>query len=128
MQFLCSPCVVCFTFLILISHPTAFTLEINQSNFDLGLSLHNTYKIRHLVMRKCGLIKQSKLLKMKSKLLSNLFNEKYGLKLENLTIQLHGTERVNISHLHNPKTVKHTVSLTFFIVTCISLKNKSNVF
>ena len=32
-------------------------------------------------MRKYGLIKQSKLLKIKSKILSNLFNEKHGLKL-----------------------------------------------
>ena len=46
-------------------------------------------------MRKWELIKQNKLLKIKSKILSNLFNEKYGLKLwefNNTT----GTERVNI--------------------------------
>ena len=32
-------------------------------------------------MRKWELIKQGKLLKIKSKILSNLFNENYGLKL-----------------------------------------------
>ena len=32
-------------------------------------------------MRRWELIKQSKLLKIKSKILINLFNEKYGLKL-----------------------------------------------
>ena len=47
----------------------------------LNFSLHNTYKIRHLVIRKWELIKQSKLLKIKNKILSNLFNEKYELKL-----------------------------------------------
>ena len=44
-------------------------------------------------MRNWELIKQSKLLKIKNKILSNLFNEKYGLKLgesNNTT----GTERV----------------------------------
>ena len=43
--------------------------------------LHNTYKIRHLVIRKWELIKQNKLLKIKNKILSNLFNEKYELNL-----------------------------------------------
>ena len=45
-------------------------------------------------MRKWELIKQSQLLKIKSQILSNLFNEKYGLRLgefKNTT----GTERVN---------------------------------
>ena len=45
-------------------------------------------------MRKWELIKQSQLLKIKSQLLSNLFNEKYGLRLgefKNTT----GTERLN---------------------------------
>ena len=44
-------------------------------------------------MRKWELIKQSQLLKIKSQILSNLLNEKYGLKLgefKNTT----GTERV----------------------------------
>ena len=44
-------------------------------------------------MRKWELIKQSQLLKIKSQILSNLFNEKYGLRLgefKNTT----GTERV----------------------------------
>ena len=45
-----------------------------------NFSLQNTYKIRHLVMRKFVLIKQKKLLKVKSKILSNMFSEKYGLK------------------------------------------------
>ena len=34
-----------------------------------------------MVMRQCELIKQNKLLKIKSKILSNVFNEKYELKL-----------------------------------------------
>ena len=47
-------------------------------------------------MRKRELVKQSKFLKIKSKIVSNLFNEKYGLKYQlgefkNTT----GTERVN---------------------------------
>ena len=48
--------------------------QLSTANF----SLYKTYKIRHLVLRKCGLIKQNKLLKIKSKILSNLFNEKYA--------------------------------------------------
>ena len=47
-------------------------------------------------MRKWELIKQSQLLKIKSQILSNLFNEKYGLRLgefKNTT----GTERVKFS-------------------------------
>ena len=58
-----------------------------------NFSLHNTYKIRHLVVRKWELIKQSKLLKIKIKILSSLFNEKYGLKLGELQ-NTTGTERV----------------------------------
>ena len=46
-----------------------------------NFSLQNTYQIRHLVMKKWELIKESKLLKIKSKILSNLFNKKYGLNL-----------------------------------------------
>ena len=46
-------------------------------------------------MRQCELIKESKLLKIKSKILSNLFHEKYGLKLEEFN-NTTGTERVNI--------------------------------
>ena len=63
--------------------------QLSTTNF----SLYNTYKIWHLVMRKWELIKQSKLLKIKSQIISNLFNEKYGLRLgefKNTT----GTERV----------------------------------
>ena len=47
---------------------------------------------------KWELIKQSQLLKIKSQILSNLFNEKYGFRLgefKNTT----GTERVNIFSL-----------------------------
>ena len=47
-------------------------------------------------MRKWELIKQSQLLQIKSQILSNLFNEKYGLRLgefKNTT----GTERVKNS-------------------------------
>ena len=62
--------------------------QLSTPNF----SQHNTYKIRYLEMKKWELIKQSKLLKIK--ILSNLFNEKYGHKFgefHNTT----GTERVN---------------------------------
>ena len=47
-------------------------------------------------MRKRELIKQSKLLKIKSKILLNFFNKKYGLRFGefNNTIAT-GTERVN---------------------------------
>ena len=44
-------------------------------------------------MRKFELMKQSKLLKIKTKIFSNLFNEKYGLKLGEFNIT-NGTERV----------------------------------
>ena len=54
--------------------------QLSTPNF----SLHNTYKIRRLVMRKMRIIKQSKLLKIKSKILSDLFNEKPSLKLGKL--------------------------------------------
>ena len=46
-------------------------------------------------MRKWELIKQSKQLKIKSQILSNLFNEKYGLKLEEFN-NTTGTERVKL--------------------------------
>ena len=45
-------------------------------------------------MSKWELIEQSKLLKIKSNILSNLFNEKYGLKLGEFN-NTTGTERVN---------------------------------
>ena len=48
-------------------------------------------------MRKCRLIKQSKLLKIKSKILLNLFNEKYGFKLGEFN-NTTATERVNIEY------------------------------
>ena len=63
--------------------------QLSTTNF----SLYNTYKIRHLVMRKWELIKQSQLLKIKTQILSSLFNYMYGLRLgefKNTT----GTERV----------------------------------
>ena len=63
--------------------------QLSTTNF----SLYNTYKIWHLMMTKWELIKQSQLLKIKSQILSILFNEKYGLRLgefKNTT----GTERV----------------------------------
>ena len=46
-----------------------------------------------MVMRKWELIIQNKLLKMKSKILSNLFNEKYGSKLGEFNSRT-GNERV----------------------------------
>ena len=46
-------------------------------------------------MRKWELIKQSKLLKIKSKILSNLFNEKYGLKFGEFN-NTTWNERVNL--------------------------------
>ena len=45
-------------------------------------------------MRKWELIKQSQLLKIKSQILSNLFTEKYGLRLGEFR-DTTGTERVN---------------------------------
>ena len=43
-----------------------------------------------MVIRKWALVKQRKLLKINNKILSNLFDKEYGLKLhwENLTLQL----------------------------------------
>ena len=74
---------------------TAVTLSCSHIQLSTpNFSLHNTQNIRHMVMRKCELIKQSKLLKIETKILSILFNEKYGLKqgeFNNTT----GTERVN---------------------------------
>ena len=75
-------------------------------------SIYNSYKISHFVMRKWELIKQSQLLKIKSQILSNLFNEKYGLRLgefKNTT----GTERGKIpggvvgATEHTPPLVKN---------------------
>ena len=43
------------------------------------------------------MIKESKLLKIKSKILSNLFSEKYGLKLGEFN-NITGTERVKEVH------------------------------
>ena len=60
-------------------------------------------------MRKWELIKQSKLLKIKSQILSNLFNEKYGLRLgefKNTT----GTERVNLKETDDYKSLGQKTS------------------
>ena len=46
-----------------------------------NFSLNNTSKIRQLVIRKWELINERKLQEIKSKILSNLFNENYGLTL-----------------------------------------------
>ena len=65
-------------------------------------------------MRKWELIKQNKLLVIKSKILSNLLNEKYGFKLGEFN-NTAGTERVNIidapslSKTSCDKTDEHTV-------------------
>ena len=72
--------------------------QLSTPNF----SLHNTYEVRHLLMRKWELIKQSKLLKIKNKILSNLFNGKYELKLGEFT-NTTGTERVKFSQLEKPR-------------------------
>ena len=60
-----------------------------------NLSLHSTYKITHLQMRKWETIKKSKLLQIETEILFNLFNQKYGLQLgefHNTT----GTKRVKV--------------------------------
>ena len=46
-------------------------------------------------MRKCELIKQSKLLKIKSEILSNLFNENFGAMLGEFNSTT-GTEKVKL--------------------------------
>ena len=58
--------------------------HLSSSNF----SLHKTYKVRHLVMRKWELIKQSKLLKIKSKFSQTCSMKSKGSSWENLIIQL----------------------------------------
>ena len=63
--------------------------QLSISNF----SLHNICKIKQLVMRNCELIKQSKVLKIKIKILINLFNDKSGLKLGEFN-NTSGIERV----------------------------------
>ena len=61
-------------------------------------------------MRKWELIKQSKLLQIKSQILSNLFNEKYGLKLGEFN-NTTGTEKVNvISRVHEPTNLHRSTS------------------
>ena len=64
--------------------------QLSTHNF----SLHNKYNVRHLVLRNWELIKESKLLKIKSKILSNLLDEKYGHMLGEFN-NITGTERVN---------------------------------
>ena len=89
------------SFLFLLLTNTCFLADTIFNPFSASqlstpnFSLYNTYKIWHLVMRKWELIKQSQILKIKSQILSNLFNEKYGLRLgefKNTT----GTERVKV--------------------------------
>ena len=65
-------------------------------------SLHNIYKIRPLVIRIWELIKQSILLKIKNKFLSNLYNEKYELKMggfNNTTETKRVNPGLNLTHL-----------------------------
>ena len=64
-------------------------------------------------MRKWELIKQSKLLKIKSKILSNLFNEKYKHKLGEFNNTTR-TERVKIQHLR--RSIYSISKNTFSIV------------
>ena len=68
-------------------------------------------------MRNRELIKQSKLLKIKSKILSNLFNEKYGLNLGELN-NTTGTERV--------KHTVHSFSRKTSNVPCKESKSKNS--
>ena len=58
--------------------------HLSSPNF----SLHNTYKLRHLVMRKWELIKQSKLLKIKSWRSQTCSMKSMGSGCENLAVQL----------------------------------------
>ena len=86
-------------------NPAFSASQLSTTNF----SLYNTYKIWHLVMRKWELIKQSQLLKIKSYILSTLFNEKYGLRLgefKNTT----GTERVKMDYPQNKSYVGKSLS------------------
>ena len=71
-----------------------------------NFSLHNTYKTGHLVMRNWELIKQSKQLKIKSKILLNLFNEKYGHKFGEFNNWL-GLKGLNVEEKSN-KNNQHT--------------------
>ena len=73
-------------FFILVSPSHLSTLTSNV--------LRNTYQTGHSVMRKWELIKQSKLLKIKSKIFSDLFYEKYRLKFGEFN-NTFGTEKVN---------------------------------
>ena len=80
--------------------------QLSTPNF----SLHKTYKIKHLVIRNCELIKQRKLVRIKRKILSNLFNEKYRLKLGEFN-NTTGTERANHTTLRRPgKRCRQTLS------------------
>ena len=71
--------------------------QLSTPNF----SLHITYQIKHLEIRKRELIKQSKLLKIKNKILSNLMKS-IGSSWENLITQL-GLKGLN----------KHRILITY---------------
>ena len=83
-----------------------------------------------MVMRTCELIKQSNQLKIKSKIISNLFNEKHRLKLGEFNNKTR-TERVNSSYdilcslLHF--CYNFFISL-LHLVKCLQTKNFSTVF
>ena len=69
-------------------------------------------------MRKRELIKQSQLLKIKSQILSNLFNEKYGLRLgefKNTT----GTERVKMC-VETHSYCESQVNVGIVVISCTS--------
>ena len=64
-----------------------------------GIFTYFSDTISYLVLRAWELIKQSKLLKIKSKILSNFFNEKYGLQLGEFNNKT-GTERVKVNYMY----------------------------
>ena len=76
-------------------------------------------------MRKWELIKQSKLLKINSKFPANLFNEKYGLELEEFN-HTTGTERINISKNVFGVQVPLNVSLVLMCYICFELGEFNN--
>ena len=65
-------------------------------------------------MRKCELIKQSKLLRIKNKILSNLFIEKYGFKLGEFN-DTTGTERVNYKNYSLNELRRWTLHYAIFL-------------
>ena len=86
--------------LIFTGLASRLTLSVPVS-YQHPFSPHITqYKFRYLVMRKWELIKESKLLKIKIKILLNFFNEKYGLKFGEFN-NTTGTKRVKPRLIHN---------------------------